>query len=224
MSDNTYQSKDPALLFYPGDWTQGTLLFTREQKGAYIDLLIAQFNNGHLSLEDVQQVLGPVDFPKMWDCRLKSKFMTDQNGLFFNERWEYEMLRRKRFTQSRKNNLAASRVVIEEMEGEMTEKTPKVKKEFMPPTEDDVVGYFTLNGYSSVAARKAYKYYNQQGWKDSRGNPVLNWKGKMIAVWFRPENLELPGGKPPEDPNAKTLARLRKLKGGNNAGETIPKT
>jgi len=212
VSDNTYQSKDPALLFYPGDWTQGTLLFTREQKGAYLDLLVTQFNNGHLSLDDIRQVLGP-DFDKMWECRLSRKFKTDVNGLFFNERWEYEMLRRKKFTQSRKNNLSSSRVVIDDLPGEEGVKEPKTKKTFVPPTEDEVVSYFTLSGYSAVTARRAFRYYNQQEWKDSRDHPVLNWKGKMIAVWFKPENQEAGQAKLPEDVNAKTLARIRNMKG-----------
>ena len=43
-------SKDPAFLFYPGDWLGGTMLMTRHHKGAYMDLLMAQYNNGHMTL------------------------------------------------------------------------------------------------------------------------------------------------------------------------------
>ncbi|MHA2039809.1 MAG: hypothetical protein ACW98X_25615, partial [Promethearchaeota archaeon] len=44
-------AKDPAFLFYPGDWLGGTMLFSRAHKGAYMDLLMAQFNNGHMELQ-----------------------------------------------------------------------------------------------------------------------------------------------------------------------------
>lgn len=61
------------------------------------------------------------------------------------------------------------------------------------PNEADVVLYFRENGYSVEAAKKAFKYYdtpNSEGvnWVDSKGNPVKNWKQKMITVWFKDEN------------------------------------
>jgi hypothetical protein len=43
-----------------------------------MDLLVAQFNNGHLSENDIKDLLNG-DFP-MWDAKLKSKFKVDPNG------------------------------------------------------------------------------------------------------------------------------------------------
>jgi hypothetical protein len=97
--------KDPAFLFYPGDWDGGTKLFTREQKGAYMDLLVAQFNCGHMTSQEVAHILGQ-DYDKMWDSRLKAKFKIDDQGRFYNEKLENEQIRRKNFTDSRKQNLS----------------------------------------------------------------------------------------------------------------------
>jgi uncharacterized phage protein (TIGR02220 family) len=101
-------SKDPAFLFYPGDWLGGTMLFTRSHKGAYMDLLMAQFNcphmNPHMSLQQIQTLLGD-DFEKMWENILKPKFVQDENGLYYNQKLENEILRRRNFTESRKRNL-----------------------------------------------------------------------------------------------------------------------
>lgn len=58
----------------------------------------------------------------------------------------------------------------------------------MPPTEDQVVDYFREKGYSEAAARKAFLYYSEMGWKDYKGTQIKNWKGKMVAVWFKDEN------------------------------------
>jgi hypothetical protein len=96
-------AKDPAFLFYPGDWTGGTLTFTRELKGAYIDLLMAQFNQGHLPLDDIKCVLGN-DFDKLWIDKLYKKFIQDENGLFYNVRLEEEQIKRKLYTQSRRDS------------------------------------------------------------------------------------------------------------------------
>lgn len=61
-------------------------------------------------------------------------------------------------------------------------------REFIPPSENDVISYFIENGYSEETAHKAFAYYDTAGWKDSRGKQVNNWKQKMIAVWFKDEN------------------------------------
>lgn len=93
--------KDPAFLFYPNDWTGGTLTFSLAQKGAYMDLLVVQFNQGSFSLEDVKQVLGTNFW--MWDTKLKSKF-TEKDGLYFNPRLQKEAEKRNNYTSSRRKN------------------------------------------------------------------------------------------------------------------------
>jgi len=71
-------------------------------------------------------------------------------------------------------------------------KKSKVKKRigFVPPTIGEVVSYFTEKGYSTESAKKAFEYYNEAKWYDSKGSQVRNWKQKMIAVWFKDENKE----------------------------------
>jgi len=104
MAKEKKPGKDPAFLFFPGDWLGGTLGFTRHQKGAYIDLMIAQFNIGHLSLKKIQSILGESDFD-LWAELLREKFVIDEKGLFYNERLDYEIHKRKNFTQSRRDNV-----------------------------------------------------------------------------------------------------------------------
>jgi hypothetical protein len=43
-------------------------------------------------------------------------------------------------------------------------------------------------GFTEQSAQKAFSYYDISNWKDSKGNPVKNWKQKMISVWFKDEN------------------------------------
>jgi ribosome assembly protein YihI (activator of Der GTPase) len=96
-------SKDPAFLFYPNDWLGGTMLFSRLHKGAYMDVLMAQFNHGHMALQDIEILLG-VDFNNVWP-KLKTKFCQDENGLYFNPRLELEINKRKGYVVSRRQNL-----------------------------------------------------------------------------------------------------------------------
>lgn len=92
-------AKDPAFLFYPNDWLGGTIGMTFEEKGAYMELLMVQFNRGHMTSHMIAQTVG-----HLWD-KIKDKFKEDQSGCFYNERLEFEINKRKAFAESRRNNL-----------------------------------------------------------------------------------------------------------------------
>ncbi len=94
--------KDPAFLFYPGDWLGGTMGMTFEEKGAYIEVLMLQFNRGHMTYHMISHVLGHKD--DLWRA-IQSKFEVDKNGLFYNKRLEEEQNKRIAYTTSRKKNI-----------------------------------------------------------------------------------------------------------------------
>ena len=94
-------AKDPAFLFYPGDWLGGTMLLTRHQKGCYMDLLMAQFNSGPLSLDQIKLVLGQDQ--ALWTV-LQDKFKKDNSGRFFNQKLATEIEKRKSYVESRSTN------------------------------------------------------------------------------------------------------------------------
>jgi hypothetical protein len=116
--------KDPAFLFYPGDWLKGTQLMSRPHKGAYMDLLMAQFSNGHMALDDIRTVLG-VDYENMWESKLKSKFVQDDNSLYYNEKLESVMNERSDYKTGRLNNLKGK-------------KEPHIEPHMSPPYEDTI--------------------------------------------------------------------------------------
>ena len=91
--------KDPAFLWYPNDFIGGTMGMTFEEKGAYVHLLMMQFNRGHMGGHMVGQEVGQI-----WE-RLKSKFVQDDDGLWYNKRLELEIKKRQAFTESRRNNI-----------------------------------------------------------------------------------------------------------------------
>jgi uncharacterized phage protein (TIGR02220 family) len=92
-------AKDPAFLFYPNDYIGGTMGMTFEEKGAYIELLMLQFNRGHMTCHMIGQVVG-----QLW-VKLQDKFCVDENGLYYNIRLENEIEKRKCFVASRNNNI-----------------------------------------------------------------------------------------------------------------------
>jgi uncharacterized protein YdaU (DUF1376 family) len=92
---------DPAFLFYPNDYLGGTMGMTFEEKGAYIELLMMQFNLGHLQESKILKMLGSSS--ELWES-IKLKFVIDENGLYYNKRLEYEQIKRRKYSESRRNN------------------------------------------------------------------------------------------------------------------------
>lgn len=91
-------AKDPAFLFYTGDFSTGTQFFTDEQVGKYLRLLMAQHQHGHLTEKQMLQIC------KSYDNDVFEKFTKDPDGKFFQPRLEEEILKRRNFTESRSKN------------------------------------------------------------------------------------------------------------------------
>lgn len=92
-------AKDPAFLFYPNDWIGGTMGMTFEEKGAYVELLMLQFNRGHMTKHMIYRTVG-----QLW-VKIEDKFIKDKDGLYYNARLETEKEIRKKYTESRRNNI-----------------------------------------------------------------------------------------------------------------------
>ena len=178
-------AKDPAFLFYPGDYVSGTMGMTFEEKGAYMDLLMLQFNRGHMNTHMIQHTVG-----HLWD-QVKCKFIQDNEGLWYNVRLDVEKEKRKTFTESRRNNMK-----------------PKDKPSYEPPYEthmqhhmdshmenvnEDINKDINTNkskcsfeqafeymankislDLAKIEAEKFVNYYTSNGWKVGK-NPMKSW-------------------------------------------------
>ena len=192
-------AKDPAFLFYPGDWLGGTMLLTRHQKGCYIDLLMAQFNYGPLSLEQIKILLGTDQ--ASWTV-LQAKFKKDANGNFFNEKLATEIEKRKNFVSSRGDNKrgktksynkSCENHMINHMENENVNKDENEISSFgksenllkTNPKIEEVERFFLQQGGTKEQASAFFNRYEAVEWK-IRGTPVKNYLpliGNFIKNW-----------------------------------------
>ena len=187
-------SKDPAVLWYFGDWLGGTVTLTRHHKGCYMDLLCAQFNSGPLSLEEIKTVLGN-DFAA-WGV-LSKKFTKTEEGLFCNERLEAERLKRRTFVESRKNNLKNHKQphmdthmgahTVARMENENRNEVVVKKggaggKIFRPPEIDEVKSY-CQERKNRIDPQAFLDHYQSNGWKVGK-NPMKDWRA-AVRTWER---------------------------------------
>lgn len=94
-------AKDPAFLFYPGDWNLGTMHLTLLEKGCYMELLILQFAKGKFTESQAKHMLNG-SFDLAWPT-IREKFCTD-GTFFWNKRLKLEKEKREKFSESRRNN------------------------------------------------------------------------------------------------------------------------
>lgn len=193
--------KDPAFLFYSSDFLSGISDLTMEERGQYITMLCLQHQKGNLSEKTIRLNVGSVSVDVI------AKFKKDSEGNFFNERLLFEIEKRNLFTESRRNNgLKGGRPKKETKPlakpknnhmdnhmGDVNEDENVKEKDKKPfPKIEDVISYFQEKGYTVEAAKRAFDFYDVNQWNDSKGNKVLNWKQKMISVWFKDEHKAKP--------------------------------
>jgi len=99
-------AKDPAFLFYSSDFITGVAFMSDEQVGKYIRLLCMQHLHGRLSEKHMMHIC------KTYDADIFAKFKKDANGLYFNQRADDEINKRKNFTESRKANRISKKDII----------------------------------------------------------------------------------------------------------------
>jgi len=93
--------KDPAILFYTGDFLTGTLTLTDQEVGQYIRLLcLMHQKGGYLSENDMIKMCKP----QVFDC-VKEKFLKTDDGFFYNERLLKEIGKRKDFCDMQKTKI-----------------------------------------------------------------------------------------------------------------------
>jgi len=104
--ENEMSNKNPAVLWYTADYLIGVMGLGWEEQGRYAYLLNMQHQKGHL------------DIPKLMpDCPeiVYQKFVKDDDGLWYNERMEEEIRKRKAFSESRANNRRGGKRSVEEV-------------------------------------------------------------------------------------------------------------
>lgn len=81
--------KDPAFLFYPKDWIQGTAKLMPEEKGVYIDLLAHQHQDKDLpnDTKRLSRIVGlsEIEFLPIWE-HIKDKFTLNISNRLVNRK------------------------------------------------------------------------------------------------------------------------------------------
>jgi hypothetical protein len=185
-------SKDPAFLFYSSDFLTGTMFMDNEQVGKFIRLICAQHQKGRLTEKDMLKICGTHDED------IFEKFAVDGAGLYYNERLEQEVEKRKAYSESRRNNrkkkedmIDTSLSYVQHMENEneneniidnvVIDKPIEEKpKRFVKPTIEQLEAYMEERGMNNIANR-FYDHYEANGWKIGK-NSMKDWRAS-VRTW-----------------------------------------
>lgn len=104
-------AKDPAFLFYYQDFLVGTTFLTNEEVGAYIRILCHLADKGVMSEKEMLKICGTTELLNS----IIGKFKQDDNGMYYNERLNAEMEKRRAFSESRRKNRYSQLTSVEHM-------------------------------------------------------------------------------------------------------------
>ncbi len=170
------------------DFLTGVRRMTYEQVGKYITLLCMQHQYGSLTEKDMMHICGTYD-EYIW-----VKFEKTDAG-FINKRMHEEAEKRKRYSESRRNNKLSttkkedmtniSLTYVNHMENE-NENEVVIKnkiqkgKGFVKPELFQVQNYFEEVG-ALPEAEGFFNYYESNGWKVGK-NPMKDWLKRFFNL------------------------------------------
>jgi uncharacterized protein YdaU (DUF1376 family) len=195
-------AKDPAFLFYPGDYVSGTMGMTFEEKGAYMDLLMLQFNRGHMNHHMIVHTVG-----HLWE-QVKCKFIQDDEGLWYNVRLDIEKDKRKTFTESRRNKIKSKNKATldtsyethmnSHMKPHMENVNININKDLNNNKSrcsfEQAFEYMATRigvDQAKIEAEKFVNYYESNGWKVGK-NPMKSWT-HAVNNWINNAKLYAKG-------------------------------
>lgn len=165
-------AKDPAFLFYPGDFNTGTQFFSDEQVGKYMRLLMAQHQHGHLTQDQV------IFICKSYDNQVMSKFKKDGNGMWYNERLEIEIERRKKFVDSRSKNKEGktkTKIISKTSDPHMEtrDENETINENYITIGEEKIFDVMPILQHKEAALNARQKEHGLRSWRD------------IVPEWFR---------------------------------------
>lgn len=144
--------------------------------------LIEVLDNGVIFMTNMQTLIGSITNEGVRKAEYRDRIKREKEGTLVGQC--PNIISNSVSISNSISNLEEKEDSVEEEKETKPTKTRK-KKEFIPPTLEEVVEYAKQRN-SNVDPKDFFEYFNEGKWVDSKGEPVRNWKQKFIT-W---ENLQ----------------------------------
>ena len=124
------------------------------------------------------------------DIEILEKFQIDENQCYYNERLEFEINRRKAYSESRSKNRQKkdkkniSKTYDEHMENENENETINInrtkKEKFQKPTVEEIKIYCSERK-NNINPEQFFDFYQSKGWLVGK-TPMKDWKA-AVRTW-----------------------------------------
>ena len=205
------------ILALPEDWhysIAGLAAISKEKEGAINSALKELKENGYLILIKKmpnETESGRIEYEWNFYEQPQNQKQAEEKQITENQGFEIQGLENQGQLNTNilsTNELNTNRIDI------ICDK-PK-KSHFIPPTIEEVRAYCRERN-SSVDPDKFFEYFQTGNWKDSKGNPVKNWKQKIIT-WEKFNNNNNTDRQEPKRDEVLRLAM--EMAGGNTNDES----
>jgi hypothetical protein len=193
----------PFFKFNATQWLTGNINYESfHTQGVFIRVCAEYWNRSNeMSYEDIVlrvndsttiDYLIEKEYIKLKNKKLCIKFLDEEKIEINSKRLKLSEAGRKGGLSSVQARLKQGSSIKEEDKDKEEDIRKEIKaKAYKQPLIEEVITYFTDNGYREDIALRAFEYYNVAQWKDSNGKQVRNWKQKMNSVWFKDENKKI---------------------------------
>ena len=179
--------KDPAFLFYPGDYLRDTQTLSENTQVAYDRIMCEHMRNICISPQQLKFFTKRLSEDELEEIM----FILKKVDGGYQIEWVAEsIINRRKYSESRRENRKGKKKEDVLSYDKHMENENEIENESKIPSLEEVVKYFLEKGYKSTAAKQAFEYYTNLNWHNSKGKPVLNWKNTMLNNWFTEKNKE----------------------------------
>lgn len=159
--------KSPAFQFYSSDFMTGTTFMTNEEVGAYIRCLCMQHQKGHLKEKEMQQICLNQEVLES----VMNHYKQDDEGLFYNERLDFEKEKSRKYSESRAKNRSKKDNISKTYDNTYEKDMKNICNSYdkhMEDEEEDINKEYIINYYinninnniSSIEYSKLEEYIN----------------------------------------------------------------
>jgi len=192
--------KDPAFLFYPGDYLRDTQCLSEKTQVSYDRIMCEHMRNiciRHDQLKFFTKKLNNEEKEELLNVLTKCEdgYYIEWVAESIDQRRKYSESRRKNRTKNLKRYDKHMKTYVEHMENENEnenvvvienkEKEVVKKEKFIEPTVLEVENYFIQIGLDAITANQQAKtflaYWQEMEWKDKNKRKVKDWKRRCVT-------------------------------------------